>query len=48
MIVFGRYVLGLRATLPEDTVRYMRTMAFYLSLALAALFQLRASRGGTP
>lgn len=46
MIVFGPFAVGLRAPQAGDTLKFMRAIAMFLSLSLAALFQLRASRGG--
>jgi hypothetical protein len=49
MMVFGPWVLGLRTVATVETVKFMQAMALYLSLAVTALFQLRAARtnGGT-
>jgi hypothetical protein len=44
MVVFGPWVLGVRASAGAETLKFMRAMAMYLSLALTGLFQLRAAR----
>lgn len=44
MIVFGPWVLGVRVTAGPETLKFMRAMGMYISLALTGLFQLRAAR----
>lgn len=44
MIVFGPWVLGVRVTAGPETIKFMRAMGMYISLALTGLFQLRAAR----
>ena len=44
MMVFGPWVVGLRTVRTVETLKFMQAMAMYLSLALTALFQLRAAR----
>lgn len=50
MMVLGPWVVGLRIVQTVETLKFMQAMAMYLSLAVTALFQLRAARsnGGTP
>jgi hypothetical protein len=47
MAVMGPWVVGLRIAGGVETLKFMRAMALYLSLALTGLFQLRAARGAT-